>query len=222
MSFNYTLEPSYLCGFSQNSKCQYVRLLLTCYYRIIEILYIYVLHINNLVRKFIGYYDFSPKTILYLKAFIWKWHKGFIRDDIKQSKNQLCISSCTRLAQRKWSMLYANSLSCSCQERTPSTNAEPIPGCSPNLTGYLHPWWAQGKVTRGTCINQRSFHVSVCTQCFYIHTTERTEWLCVVKKSSIKNHVSTQTLHEYSTETKIKWDYKYWKEIQNHRIKGKG
>lgn len=118
MHFKCTFEPSYLWGFSRNSKCQYVRLLLTCYHRIIEILYIYILHINNLVRKFIGYYDFSPKMILYLKAFIWNWHKGFIRDDIKQSKNQLCIFSCTPLAQWKWSMLYVNSLSCSCQERT--------------------------------------------------------------------------------------------------------
>ena len=41
----------------------------------------------NLVRKYIGYYDFNPKmrdTIL--ESIYVNWHKGFIIDDLKQGK----------------------------------------------------------------------------------------------------------------------------------------
>lgn len=86
-AFKCTFESQYLWGFPENFKYQYIRLSLTCYHPIIKMLYTYVTHRNNLVRKYIGYYDFNPKmrdTIL--ESIYVNWHKGFIIDDLKQGK----------------------------------------------------------------------------------------------------------------------------------------
>ena len=91
-AFKYTFERQYLWDFLENFKRQYVRVSLTCYYPIIKMLYVYVMHRNNLVRKFMWYYDFSPKMRYYIRKHLSELTQGIYYRWSKASKIQInCV-----------------------------------------------------------------------------------------------------------------------------------
>lgn len=102
-AFKYIFESQYLWGFPENFKHQYIRLSLTCYHPIIKMLYTYVTHRNNLVRKYIGYYDFNPKMRYYIRKYLCELTQGLYYRWSKARKvniSYVCLS-CNHLNSRE-------------------------------------------------------------------------------------------------------------------------